>query len=282
MHQILKQYMKVVSFLGKILGPDYEIVLHDLTEGNYTVVAIENGFNSNRSIGSPLTQKALSFIKDGVYKTSDYQIGYRGLTQDQKETISSTMFIKDTDETLIGMLCINYNTEHGKNILRDISDLLNLPDTQMIKTKATDSSSNTSTLQESTSKKEHDFSTNLNQPAYAPSNDAIPQTFQNIPENSSKAMNIESKTTNSTHSSKTSLTEIPEIFSSSLEDLISEIMKDTIPPDTPVDRLNQNEKIEVVHKLKENGVFSIKGSVREVAKYLNCSEPTIYRYLKAL
>lgn len=232
MNPIIKQYTKLVEYLGKALGPDYEIVLHDLTEGNYSVVAIANGFNSNRHLGSPITQKALSFIHDGVYLSSDYQIGYPGVTHEQSETISSTMFIKDDSGSLIGMLCINFNTKHNQDILNQISVLLK-----------------------------------LSQPA-----EATPSV------SGSPAEPKDNLQTSSPHSSA----DVPEVFSSSLEELISDVISETISPSTPVERMNQSEKMEIVRKLKENGVFSIKGAVREVAGYLHCSEPSIYRYLKSI
>jgi len=40
------------------------------------------------------------------------------------------------------------------------------------------------------------------------------------------------------------------------------------------------DRIEIVHRLKEKGVFKMKGAVPEVAKQLNTSIPTIYRYMK--
>lgn len=44
-------------------------------------------------------------------------------------------------------------------------------------------------------------------------------------------------------------------------------------------RMSMDEKIEVVHKLNEIGVMSIKGAVAEVANQLGTSVPTIYRYM---
>ena len=37
---ILEPYKTIVNFLGKTLGPDYEVVLQDLTDGNNSIIAI--------------------------------------------------------------------------------------------------------------------------------------------------------------------------------------------------------------------------------------------------
>ncbi|MCI8884947.1 MAG: hypothetical protein HFG87_03075, partial [Dorea sp.] len=44
----LQQYITVVEFLGKTLGPDYEVVLQDLNPEHQAIVAIANGHISGR------------------------------------------------------------------------------------------------------------------------------------------------------------------------------------------------------------------------------------------
>lgn len=44
-------------------------------------------------------------------------------------------------------------------------------------------------------------------------------------------------------------------------------------------RMSMEEKVTLVHRLNEQGVLSMKGSVAEIAGQLNISEPTVYRYL---
>ena len=217
MHQYVAQYVKLVEFLGKALGPDYEIALHDLSEGNYSIVAIANGNNSGRQIGAPLTKKALNFVESGIYKTQDWVMNYPGMTPRQERTVSSTMFIKDDAQNLVGMLCINYNTSRCTETVQQILDLCGLP-----------------------------------------------QNF------------LQAGAPQTPHAQ----TEAPEIFSNDISDLIASILEQTIQPGTPPERLNQDEKMEIIKRLKECGAFSVKGAVREVAAQLCCSEPTIYRYLK--
>ena len=60
----LEPYRVVVSFLGEALGPDYEVVLHDLTSEDGTIVAIVNNHISGRTEGAPLSNMALRFIQE--------------------------------------------------------------------------------------------------------------------------------------------------------------------------------------------------------------------------
>ena len=43
MDSIMQEYCELVGFLGKVLGQDYEVVLHDLSNMDNSVVAVANG-----------------------------------------------------------------------------------------------------------------------------------------------------------------------------------------------------------------------------------------------
>lgn len=105
---LLYPYMKLPEFLGGALGPDYEVALHDLSDRNRSIVAIANNHVSGREVGAPLTNMALSVIKEKLYETSDYLLHYSGISASGKELRSSTLFIKHGG-VLIGLLCINFD-----------------------------------------------------------------------------------------------------------------------------------------------------------------------------
>ncbi len=107
-NELLRQYARLTEFLGRALGPDYEVALHDLTDTNRSLIAIANGHISGRKVGAPLTNRALSILRDKSYEKTDYRIHDYGLSINGKELRSNTMFIKQ-DGRLIGMLCINFD-----------------------------------------------------------------------------------------------------------------------------------------------------------------------------
>ncbi|WP_040192714.1 helix-turn-helix transcriptional regulator [Clostridium culturomicium] len=74
-----------------------------------------------------------------------------------------------------------------------------------------------------------------------------------------------------------------EKFTNNLSDTIDAIFKENVDLSAiPISRLTQDEKIAIVGKLYENGVFHLKGAVANVAEHLHCSEATIYRYLNKI
>lgn len=80
---------------------------------------------------------------------------------------------------------------------------------------------------------------------------------------------------NSTLASITPFNSIKDFTIKTIEEIIDEAK-------IPVERMNSKEKIDVLKKLIEKGVFRTKGAVRNVAKHLKTSETSVYRYLKEL
>ena len=122
----LAQYTALVKFLGAALGPDYEIVLHDINGKDQSVAAIANGRISGRNVGAPLTDKALRFIADKTYQDQDFLCNSTGRSKDERTLRASTMFIKDDGGRLIGMLCINFDPSRYQKASQDILKLCGL------------------------------------------------------------------------------------------------------------------------------------------------------------
>lgn len=106
---IMNQYIKITEFMGRLLGRDYEIVLHDLSDVDHSIVAIANNYISGRAVGGPLTNVALQIISDKSYMTHDFRAHYAGVSKDGKRLASSTLFIKNSRNELIGLLCVNFD-----------------------------------------------------------------------------------------------------------------------------------------------------------------------------
>jgi len=102
--EVLQVYIGLVPFLAQVCGPGCEIVVHDITDPDHSLVAIENN-RSGREPGNPMTDLARSFVERSAYTDADYIAGYPGRGKDL-EFLSSTYFIKN-EGRLIGLLCVN-------------------------------------------------------------------------------------------------------------------------------------------------------------------------------
>ena len=121
--------MILTEFLGHTLGPDYEVALHDLTDTNRSIIAIANGHVSGRKIGAPLTNMALSILKDKSYEKTNYRVQDYGLSINGKQLRSNTLFIKDGAK-MIGMLCINFDDSRYQALIGNILSMIH-PDTYL-------------------------------------------------------------------------------------------------------------------------------------------------------
>jgi predicted transcriptional regulator YheO len=133
--ELLRHYKSLVAFLGKVLGSQYEVVLHVVTsEEEAYIGAIANGEVSGRSLNSGLTDLARNMIKDKKYKDYDYLFNYVGKMANGKEFSSSTYFIKDSEGELLGLLCFNFDTSKHKLVAQEILQLANirLPISKMV------------------------------------------------------------------------------------------------------------------------------------------------------
>nr|WP_304654861.1 helix-turn-helix domain-containing protein [Sporolactobacillus sp. STSJ-5] len=71
-----------------------------------------------------------------------------------------------------------------------------------------------------------------------------------------------------------------EHLSPSIEDLAKASIKEIVGGvNIPPERMSQEERLEIIEKLNENGIFLLKGIVSIVAEELCTSEASIYRYL---
>lgn len=231
---MLQQYSVIVQFLGKTLGPDYEVVLHDLHPDYNEIVAIANSHISGRSIGSPLTDASLKMLIDKAYEKNDFLCNYKGISENGHLLRSSTMFIKDAQGKPVGLLCINF----------DDSKYLQLQDVLLSIIHPKEYIEAQPSLRKG-----------------SPGSQSIPAAALTEPE----------------------FEPITENFSMDIPSLMHKMFADaTIAIPTPADRLNQQERKDIIEKLHKQGLFQMKGAITFVAEQFACSSATIYRYLSEL
>lgn len=108
--KILEMYLPMVEFISGILGPQTEVVLHDLSMSESSIISIKNGNLSGRSLGSALEDHTIKAEHRKIFKNEDYRLNY-GLILNNRVFRSSTYFIKNFDSEIIGYLCINTDSE---------------------------------------------------------------------------------------------------------------------------------------------------------------------------
>ena len=117
----LKQLAKALAVQ---FGPDCEVAVHDLTHSAAkTILAIENGHVTGRRVGdgaSPIVLRALK-SKEGVQD----RLGYLTRTQDGRLLKSSSVYLRDEENSVVALLSINYDItqlSHATSILKQFVD----------------------------------------------------------------------------------------------------------------------------------------------------------------
>lgn len=125
------EYIILADFLGKTLGPEYEIVLHNIDGDNHSIAHIINGNISGRSMDDPRTDLTFKYIQDQTVSKNDYIINNKGIEKNNKVIRTSSLFIKDENNKLTGMLCINFNGSKYVNLAKQILKLTNMENTSI-------------------------------------------------------------------------------------------------------------------------------------------------------
>jgi len=207
---ILQKYLPIVDFLAEVLGDNAEVVLHDISAINSSVVAIRNSHVSGRTVGAPATNLALKIMKDNTYRNKNFIANYKGVSGNGKMLRSSTYFIRDEHQKLVGMLCVNIDYDRLVQLRNYLDGIIQF-------------------------------------------------------------------------SGETGDEKNVERFSSSVEEIAFDSIETAIKNSGILpERMSQDEKIEIIKELNNNGVFLLKGSVSEVASQLKTSEATVYRYLNKI
>ncbi len=120
----LETYIPFVNFVADIIGPHCEVLLHDVIDVQNSVIAIRNGYISGRQLGCPLTDFGLEMLESKAYLKQNAIVNYLSRTSGGEKLRSSTYFIKDEEDRLIGMLCVNILISPDNQVVKDLTDKL--------------------------------------------------------------------------------------------------------------------------------------------------------------
>lgn len=205
----LRSSTLLVRFLGRTLGPDYEVALYGVTGGQWGVLAIANGHITGRAAGAAMPRTVRQLVDQGAYRTQDWLLHHDAVSSSGKLLRCSILFLKDAQGELEAVLTICFDDSRYRELSEKVFQLCH------------------------------------------PEAFAGDVTFSG--------------------SDAPAAAGDPAPADTSLEGIL-----ETIP--LP-ERFNQQERLKIIRRLEQRGVFAIKGSVPLVAAKLHCSPASVYRYL---
>lgn len=111
----------LANFLFVFFGGRSEIVLFDTEK----ILCVHNPSEEGRVVGAPLGDVESRFLAEKTYKTHDFVANYRSLTKKREKLRSATLFIKDSQGVLRGMLTINLKVDRLIDARSFITELIN-------------------------------------------------------------------------------------------------------------------------------------------------------------
>lgn len=119
----LKAFFPVAESISALFGRNCEVVIHDLSQPQSSVVKVINGGVTGRKVGQSIRDLVISVLLSDKY-SNDMLANYRSLSSDHEKVIkSSTALIRDENGKPIGAFCVNFNITNLLTALPQMNDL---------------------------------------------------------------------------------------------------------------------------------------------------------------
>lgn len=121
MHPFLQVIVPVAKSIAETFGSNCEVVIHDFSNLESSIVAIFNGHVTGRTIDTKMTESILEKINKHQEGHDVYN--YTGKSTLGRELKSTTTFIRDEANTIVGCMCINFDITDlisARNIMNEL------------------------------------------------------------------------------------------------------------------------------------------------------------------
>ena len=115
MHVLLKSLIPIAETIGRTFGNRCEVVLHDLTIPEKSVVYTVNGDVTGRREGQTFDRLVRSVLLNKNF-TRDYAVNYTFETEDGRRIKSSSSLVRDEAGEVVGVFCVNYDITFMKTL----------------------------------------------------------------------------------------------------------------------------------------------------------------------
>lgn len=95
---------RLTHSLAGTVGSICEVVLHDFSLTEHSIIAIENGHVTGRKAGDSFGVFGLQVLRD---LPKEDLINYRTITKDGRQLRSSSVYLRDENGEMFGALCVN-------------------------------------------------------------------------------------------------------------------------------------------------------------------------------
>lgn len=126
MNQTIKSYIPIARMIADTFGRHCEVILHDFSSPQSSVVYTRNNVVTNRQVGESFTEY---FVKEVLLSRKfhdDCSVNYMMHGENGRLIKSSTALIRDENERVIGALCVNMDVTCMSEILSRLSEMMGM------------------------------------------------------------------------------------------------------------------------------------------------------------
>lgn len=121
---LLESYLPVVSGMAKIMGRNCEVLLHDTSIPEASVVACYNTHVTGRAVGAPMTLFGRRLMQSEEHSGREGIYNYHAQTEDGRRLKCSVIFLRDKAGKLIGLICVNVDVSGIEQAQRFLDEFL--------------------------------------------------------------------------------------------------------------------------------------------------------------
>lgn len=127
--EILERHFAIADYIGSINGPNCEVLVHDLSSLKNSIVHIVNGEVTGRSVGGTITNFALETLQKNEPADDAFIVNYLGTTKKNSKILrSSTYYIRNEENKVIGLLCVNIDITDLLRVQESINNMVMMKD----------------------------------------------------------------------------------------------------------------------------------------------------------
>jgi len=104
----LTSYIPIADMIAATFGRHCEVVIHDLSIPQNSVIYAVNNHVTGRQVGQSFDHLIKQVLLSKQFK-GDMTANYKTVTEDGRAVKSSTALIRDASGEVIGALCVNYD-----------------------------------------------------------------------------------------------------------------------------------------------------------------------------
>lgn len=125
LNDLLRAFIPTANAIAGTFGNECEVVIHDLTTPENSVVYVSNGIVTGRRPGQSFDHLVRQVLLNKDFR-NDNVVNYTFSTEDGRLIKSSSALIRDQQQEVVGMICINFDITNWKKIQSAINQFLSV------------------------------------------------------------------------------------------------------------------------------------------------------------